>query len=128
MRAKSKSYVNVNKTELLYGDNAVVEIVCHEIHAGGFRCIEEHLFQKSANYLRRTQSFQSPCNQVKEADQCQKKISLTDYVSARGAKSSRTSTPQPSNFNSYPNSVNSCDVTASGEINEEGISVKIGKF
>ena len=48
LKAKSKSYVNLSKRELLCGDNTIVEIVCHEIHAGGFRCIEEHQFQKSA--------------------------------------------------------------------------------
>ena len=32
---------------------------CLEIHAGGFRCIEEHNFQQSANYLRRTKSFEN---------------------------------------------------------------------
>ena len=28
-----------------------------EIHAGGFNCIEEHKFQRTISYLRRTQSF-----------------------------------------------------------------------
>ena len=41
----------------LANGNYINEIRCHEIHAGGFRCIEEHQFQRSINYLRRTQSF-----------------------------------------------------------------------
>ncbi len=145
LRAKSKSYVNLSKTELLCGDSALVEIVCHEIHAGGFRCIEEHQFQKSASYLRRTQSFQACGTSVSPAvnrDEqqgnlmCQKKISLTDYVSTRGgAKSSGTSTPaQVPCFNSYPNSINSiktpnsCENHTNGVAEaEEMITIKIGE-
>jgi len=139
LKAKSKSYVNLCKQELLYGDKAIVEIVCHEIHAGGFRCIEEHQFQKSANYLRRTQSFQagekimSPGKD--EQGNLLKKISLTDYVSTRGggggAKSSGTSTP--AQMTSYPNSINSVKTPNSCDpgmnfVNEaeDGFMMKIG--
>ena len=60
-------------------------------------------------------------------DVCQKKISLTDYVSARGGtKSSGTSTPQPFNFSSYPNSIGSNDNAANTEAIEETLTIKIG--
>ena len=52
LRQKSKS-----TSFSLANGNYINEIRCHEIHAGGFRCIEEHQFQRSINYLRRTQSF-----------------------------------------------------------------------
>jgi len=67
---------------------------------------------------------------------CQKKISLTDYVSTRGgAKSSGTSTPaQVPCFNSYPNSINSiktpnsCENHTNGVAEaEEMITIKIGE-
>lgn len=40
---------------------------CIEIHAGGFVCIEPHSFEKSLNYLRRTQSFNKAVNNLEIA-------------------------------------------------------------
>lgn len=140
LKTKSKSQIGLGKTGL----NDCTEIIRHEIHAGGFRCIEEHIFQRSVNYLRRTQSY-SQSSQLytdvysvntldqwnesqnvnpsvtdnKEHDSTpnmqKKSINLTDYLSLR-AKSSRTSTPQAT-CNSNPNSVNSCEINTQ-QLNE----------
>lgn len=115
-----------------------IDIMCYEIHAGGFRSIEDHHFQKSENYLRRTRSFsnqnrlppnspydtklnlnidQSMSNDsyIETMSKHQRKISLNEYANIR-ARSSDISTPQPlSNFNSYPNSVNSGDVNVNDD-------------
>ena len=118
-----------------------VELLCHEIHAGGFRSIEDHHFQKTENYLRRAQSFNNPnpnpnydsrlnlnmeqsiSNDCDTFGKHQRKISLNEYANIR-AKSSEVSTPQPFNFNSYPNSVTSGE----GNVNEEASAIKSGKF
>lgn len=135
---KRKSTSNINGLA-----DQQIETICHEIHAGGFRSIEDHHFQKSENYLRRTRSFSSNQNNRllnspydtklnlnldqsmsndSYIEKHQRKISLNEYANIR-AKSSDVSTPQQpmSNFNSYPNSVNSGDVN----VNDENLNAKI---
>jgi len=86
-----------------------------EIHAAGFRCIEEHNFQQSVNYLRRTksleaknnsnelftktQSFSLNTNESSNNNNNNKKISLNDYVSNRCSKSSTTTPITQTNLN-----------------------------
>lgn len=49
---------NLSKQKLIMSQsNEFISAQCLEIHAGGFTRIEQHLFQNTANYLRRTKSF-----------------------------------------------------------------------
>jgi hypothetical protein len=48
---------NLIKLKLFHSANQHQPHKCREIHAGGFNRIEEHSFQRTISYLRRTQSF-----------------------------------------------------------------------
>ncbi len=90
---QSKSHLSLINAQVNGGGHTI------EIHAGGFRCIEEHNFQQSISYLRRTKSFEArklnnETSMIKtmsfnhsETEQNLKKISLNDYVKTRCSSS-----------------------------------------
>lgn len=55
----SKEHRIISKTlsSTVTSSNGEQHVRCWEINAGGFTRIEQHLFQNTANYLRRTKSF-----------------------------------------------------------------------
>ena len=73
-------------------------VKCLEIHAGGFTRIEQHLFQNTANYLRRTQSFGHRTSATASSSAMS---STVDSLIAHSALNlaSTTASPNDSSFN-----------------------------